>query len=181
VLRQNTGQPAKIITLVEDARKQNGDSLASLMRDARAWNRLVRKVEAVVKTMPLWKLQTVGKEKLDFLYGDSDQNGNIELRPGVAYCFRKFHPLIQHVVQSAWLRDVRTLNGDLLGETMDLREFLFGAERNAPGAVRPVLMDLQQGKCFYCAQAIRGDGGHVDHFIPWSKYPIDLGQQFRAG
>lgn len=37
---------------------------------------------------------------------------------------------------------------------MDLREFLFGAERNALRVVRPVLMDLQQGKCFYCALAI---------------------------
>jgi HNH endonuclease len=28
------------------------------------------------------------------------------------------------------------------------------------------------------AQAIRDDGDHVDHFIPWSKYPIDLGHNF---
>jgi 5-methylcytosine-specific restriction endonuclease McrA len=66
----------------------------------------------------------------------------------------------------------------LLGETLDLREFLFGAERNALGAVRPVLMDLQDGKCFYCKQSMRSEAGHVDHFIPWSKYPIDLGHNF---
>jgi hypothetical protein len=84
------------------------------MSDERASNRLVRKVEAVVSIIPLWNLQTVGKEKLDFLFGDSDQNGNIELRPGIAYCFRKFHPLIQDVVRSACLRDVRSLNSDLL-------------------------------------------------------------------
>jgi hypothetical protein len=77
------------------------------MRDTRAWQRLVRKVEAVVKIMPLWKLQTVGKEKLDFLYGENNQDGTIELRPGVAYCFRQFYSLIQDAVRSAWLRDVR--------------------------------------------------------------------------
>ena len=39
-------------------------------------------------------------------------------------------------------------------------------------------MQLQNGKCFYCGESVRGDGGHVDHFIPWSKYPIDLGHNF---
>ncbi len=128
--------------------------------------------------MALWKLQTVGKEKLDFLYEEAERDGKVELRAGVAYCFRQFYSLIQDAVRSAWLRDVRSLNGDLLGETLDLREFLFGAERKALAVVRPVLMDLQNGKCFYCAEAIRGGGGHVDHFIPWSKYPIDLGHNF---
>lgn len=178
VLRQNTGQPAKIVSLVEEARRQHGDSLARLMRDSGTWRRLVRNVEAVVEGMPLWKLQTVGKEKLDFLYGESKEDGSIELRPGVAYCFRQFYSLIQDAVRSAWLRDVRSLNGDLLGETLDLREFLFGAERNALGAVRPVLMELQHGKCFYCSQPVRSDVGHVDHFIPWAKYPIDLAHNF---
>jgi hypothetical protein len=178
VLRQNTGQPAKIISLIEDARRQHGDSLAIIMRETHAWKRLVRKVEAVVKGMPLWKLQTVGNERLDFLYEEVERDGGIELRPGAAYCFRQFYSLIQDAVRSAWLRDVRSLNGDWLGEALDLREFLFGAERNALGVVRPLLMDLQHGKCFYCDQSIRGDGGHVDHFIPWSKYPIDLGHNF---
>jgi len=47
VLRQNTGQRAKVVTLVEAARCQHGDSLASLMRDSDAWKRLVRNVERV--------------------------------------------------------------------------------------------------------------------------------------
>ena len=119
---------AKVIRLILEAQKQRGDSLVSLMRDGSAWKRLVRKVEAVVKEMPLWKLQRVGKEKLDFLYGEGELNGTIELRPGVAYCFRQFYSLMQDAVRSAWLRDVRSLNTDLLGETLDLREFLFGAE-----------------------------------------------------
>jgi hypothetical protein len=36
VLRQNTGQPAKIVTLVEAARRQHGDSLASFIREGSA-------------------------------------------------------------------------------------------------------------------------------------------------
>jgi 5-methylcytosine-specific restriction endonuclease McrA len=66
----------------------------------------------------------------------------------------------------------------MLGEILDLREFLFGAERNALRAVRPVLMELQRGKCFYCSHGVRLDAAHVDHFIPWAKYPIDLGHNF---
>jgi 5-methylcytosine-specific restriction endonuclease McrA len=177
VLRQNTGSQAKIIALVGEARTQHGDSLPKMMRNGRAWNRLVRRVEAVVKLQPLWKLQTVGKEKLEFLYvaGTADE---IELRVGVAYCFRRFYPLVQDALRSAWLRDVRSMNGDLLGEVMDLREFLFGAERNALSLAKPLLSDLQGGKCFYCLQPIRLNAGQVDHFIPWAKYPVDLAHNF---
>jgi hypothetical protein len=39
------------------------------------------------------------------------------------------------------------------------------------------LLDLQRRRCFYCDGAIR-DGGAVDHFIPWSRYPLDLGHNF---
>ncbi len=39
------------------------------------------------------------------------------------------------------------------------------------------LLDLQKGHCFYCDSALR-DGGAVDHFIPWSRYPLDLGHNF---
>ena len=92
--------------------------------------------------------------------------------------FRQFYPLIQDAVRSAWLRDVRSLNGDLLGETLDLREFLFGTERNALSVIRPVLMEFREGQCFYCLSAVREGGGRVDHFISWSKYPIDLAHNF---
>jgi hypothetical protein len=131
VLRQNTGRPATILSLIAEARRVHTASLPGLMRDGRAWPRLVRRIKAVVEGQPLWKLQTMGSEKLNFLYGPSDGKGSIELRPGVAFCFRQFYSLIQDAVRSAWLRDVRSLNNDLLGETVDLREFLFGAERNA--------------------------------------------------
>jgi 5-methylcytosine-specific restriction endonuclease McrA len=174
VLRQNTGGPAKILTLILNARTVYGDSLPTMMRDARGWSALVRKVESVVRQQPLWKLQTVGRERLEFLYGVTGADDAVELKPGVSYCFRQFYSLIQDAVRSAWLRDVRSLNGDLLGETRDLREFLFGAERSALGAIRPVLMKLQQGRCFYCSSSVREGAGQVDHFIPWSKYPIDL-------
>ncbi len=41
----------------------------------------------------------------------------------------------------------------------------------------PVLLERQNGHCFYCARPLR-DKSHVDHFIPWSQYPHDLGHNF---
>ena len=41
-----------------------------------------------------------------------------------------------------------------------------------------MLMDLQNERCFYCGGSVGREGGHVDHFIPWAKYPIDLGHNF---
>jgi hypothetical protein len=40
----------------------------------------------------------------------------IELRPGVAFCLRKFHTLISDLVRGAWARYVRQQNLGILGE-----------------------------------------------------------------
>lgn len=36
---------------------------------------------------------------------------------------------------------------------------------------------VQAGRCFYCRRPM-GDGLAVDHFIPWPRYPRDLGHNF---
>lgn len=53
--------------------------------------------------MPLWKLQTIGRECVDFLYENTGTGRTIELRPGVAFCFRKFHALVADLVRGAWV------------------------------------------------------------------------------
>jgi 5-methylcytosine-specific restriction endonuclease McrA len=128
--------------------------------------------------MPLWKLQTVGRERLDFLYENTGAGKAIDLRPGVSFCFRKFHPLISDLVRGAWVRYVRQENLDILGEAADLNEFLFGSERANPAVVRPVLTDIQGGRCFYCHGSLSVASTHVDHFIAWARYPVDLGHNF---
>ena len=102
----------------------------------------------------------------------------IELLPGVAYCFRRFHALISDLVRGAWVRYVRQLNLSVLGETADLNEFLFGSERAALTMVRPALIDIQRGRCFYCGKSLSQPTTHVDHFIAWARYPVDLGHNF---
>jgi hypothetical protein len=44
-------------------------------------------------------------------------------------------------------------------------EFLFGSERAALAAVRPVLLDIQEGRCFYCHGSLKAGATHVDHFV----------------
>jgi 5-methylcytosine-specific restriction endonuclease McrA len=173
VLRQSTGNQARILRLVGEAREKHGTSLAGMMRRPKDWKALVRSVVPTLREQPLWRLQIVGPETLDFLYGRSETE-DIELRAGIAFCFRQFFTLVQDLVRAAWLRDVRRLNGELMGETTDLRDFLFGAERTALTAVKPILMELQAGRCFYCAGALVEVAAEVDHFIPWSRYPADL-------
>ena len=173
ILRQNTGKQARILTLVSEARDRYGPSLANMMRNESAWKRLALSVVPTLRDQPLWRLQVLGNEKLDFLYGPAGGE-HIELRPGVCFCFRQFFPLVQDLVRAAWMRDVRRLNGDLMGETTDLSDFLFGAERAALTVARPVLMELQHGKCFYCSAALHEASAEVDHFVPWSRYSADL-------
>jgi 5-methylcytosine-specific restriction endonuclease McrA len=139
---------------------------------------IVHEVATVVRIMPLWKLQTIGQERLDFLYENVGKDKTIELRAGVAYCFRKFHGLISDLVRGAWVRFVRQQNMDILGETADLNEFLFGSERASLAAIRPVLMEVQSGSCFYCGSALKPANTDVDHFIAWARYPVDLGHNF---
>ena len=73
---------------------------------------------------------------------------------------------------------MRQQNLALIGETADLHEFMFGSERNNLAVVRPVLLDLQHGLCFYCNRGITGDTAHVDHFVAWARYPVDLAHNF---
>jgi hypothetical protein len=60
--------------------------------------------------------------------------------------------------------DTSQLAARLLGEAADLNEFLFRSERAALAVVRPVLLDIQRGRCFYCHAPLTSAATHVDHF-----------------
>jgi hypothetical protein len=66
---------------------------------------------------------------------------------------------------------VRRTNPEL-GAGHDLDRFLFGADRVALHPLAPALMELQDGKCFYTGRPL-SDEFQVDHFIPWSKFPLN--------
>src|SRR4029079_3453552 len=63
------------------------------------------------------------------------------------------------------------------GIVTDLGTFLFGQERAGLDVYRPILLDVQRGTCLYCGKQLSKQM-QVDHFIPWSRYPADLGHNF---
>lgn len=94
------------------------------------------------------------------------------------FCFRKFHGLVGDLVRGAWIGFVRNRNVDVLGSPSDLDEFLFGTARASLVQLVPFLREPQEMQCFYCREHLGQNSGHIDHFIPWSKYSVDLGHNF---
>lgn len=178
ILLQTTGKQAEVLRLLEAIRREHGETLGQLRRSDSHWRTLNKKVGTIVSKMPLWKLQTVGGYKIDFLYENKQSGSNICLKAGIAYCLRKFHGVVRDLVQSAWVDHVRKSNSAAMGNVSDLHEFLFGSERSSLCELVPILEDVQNGQCFYCRKTLSRGNIHVDHFIPWSRYAIDLGHNF---
>lgn len=140
----------------------------------------VRRVTQNLARYPLARLQRPGGwregqpyERL--LYDDSvfgserPRTSVLRLHAGVGERLLALSALLTPVLQSEWTQQVASLNA-LPSE--DLRAHLFGRERSDLGGVREALRELQQGRCLYCAGALRG-GGQVDHVVPWSLHPQD--------
>lgn len=176
-LRHNNGREASAVTSIR-AFQEIAPTLARA-QSHRRWPGFVRSISRLLVEMPLWRLQLVGADRLDFLYDEALVDEGIVLRPGIARCFREQFPVVQALVQMAWLTFVQRLpaNQELLGSTGDLADFLFGSERTALKALVGGLRDIQHGECFYCRTRMH-DRVAVDHFIPWSRYPRDLGHNF---
>lgn len=179
LLKMSTGgQPVVYSQIVDLHRRYNG-SLPALRGTPKDWRQLKSQVADTIAKMPLWKLQVIGSEPICVLYrqtGQGFQGRVVELLPGVMFNLRRHYDLIRNLVQGAWLRHVRRMNLSALGEA-DLDEFLFGSERSVWPGLREILRDAQKDTCLYCNRRI-GDKGDIDHFIPWSKYPIEYGHNF---
>ncbi|HEU4922005.1 MAG TPA: HNH endonuclease [Burkholderiales bacterium] len=172
-----TGNQAILITRIAAIR----ESVAKLSdaRRTRGWRPLMRSTKSLLLEQPLWRLQRVGNELLECLYANRLEDGAIRLKPGVAACFAVQFPVVQALVQLAWLRMVQQLpvNQELIGQGGDVAEFLFGADRSGLKRVGEMLVEVQRGICFYCHRKL-SRASHVDHFIPWVRYPRDLGHNF---
>lgn len=136
VLLQNKGKQARVVTVLAKTRGVAGDSLEKLMSNPAVWQSVLREVEDKVREMPLWRLQTVGGRKFEFLY--ANQGGGdylIELNEGVCFCFRLFRGLIDDLVKAAWARFVVSVkeNRLVLGGVSGLEDFLFGPSARSAG------------------------------------------------
>lgn len=179
LLVQNNGIQAGVLNLLDDMRTQHGVLTLAGLRAHRLWPSLVKKTRQIVLKMPLWKLQFISGSHENFLYPKTESTLEIRLNPGIPFCLRLFHPLVLQLTRHHWLEHIRAIpaNKPLIGNSADLELFLFGEERAALTKASEFLHDLQKAQCFYCGRRIQ-EGAQVDHFIPWSRYPRDLGFNF---
>lgn len=150
-----------------------------------AYERLARIIEWKLVEMPLPRLQLIGGEEDRFLYeynfhreiqksemsryqqGDGAAFDNrLLLKPGVSAALIALNGVLRPLIFRNWALMVANLND--LDEPL-LEEFLFGSRRISLEPVRPMLYELQEGRCFYCARSIVASC-HIDHFIPWSRH-----------
>jgi hypothetical protein len=182
VLQQNTGQQAAIIGLIENTRATVSPDLEVVKRRPE-WPGVLARARSTIVSMPLTKLQTIGSGggivNDYFLYSHEGIEDSIELLPGVAFCMRRFFPLLQGMVRGKWLAWIQAQNHAAFGATLDLESFMFGSTRANLDGLKEALWDLQRGRCFYRPDVQLNAGtAQVDHFIPWAKYPCDVVANF---
>lgn len=182
VLVQDRGQKSdhqipRVLKHLREIQAKGGTRLATL--DPNERGSLLRGVRRSIKEMPLWRLQKVrdAERPLDFLYTRGGSDFEVVFAEGAVACLALFAPLIEDVVRAAWLRFVLRCNPDVLGAVSQVEDFLFPGSRASLQTWRPLLADLQDGRCFYCAGALGAEVA-VDHFLPWSRYQRDLGPNF---
>lgn len=187
VLRQSTGNPAKIVSLIADARNSlaggGGVSAARAQRQAPVeYQRLVREVEWKLVEMPLPRLQEFGGQQDRFIYeiawdrdvkrsefNDRSNFANaIRFRPGVSNHLVRLDGLLRPLLYREWAMQVAAINRLPAAR---LAEHLFGIDRAALRPVLPGLRDLQGDLCFYCKQRL--SNAEVDHFLPWARVSLD--------
>lgn len=150
ILIQNKGEQAATVTLLHALRSRYGTLPKA--RASTEWPAAVRKTVAQLKKMPLWRLQVLRRQQVNFLYVEGSAT-SIELLPGVMYNLRRFHGLIQQLIRSAWISHLRAnpQNVPILGQASDLEQTLFGADRASLAVVRPFLREIQSDTCFTVA------------------------------
>jgi 5-methylcytosine-specific restriction endonuclease McrA len=184
VLKQ--GNKPLILSTVAGLRRTAGNTTSltqTKRRFATEYQRAVRAIDRVLADQPIPRLQIVNRQKIPFLYDVRWQpkkgaaivakgNGHIDLLPGVREGLAALGSLLRPIIERVWVGDLIARNR-LESEEHFVYQHLFGSERRAfPTAARKALTGLQDGSCFYCKVRLTARS-HIDHFIPWSKYPND--------
>lgn len=177
LLVQNFGVQAAVINAIEVFRATSRSTTLQQARSEAAYGALLTKVAAVVSKQPLTYLQNFGGITDPFLY-ERTARGMVTLKPNVAYCLRRFHPLVQQLARTHWVDHIKSnrRNYAILGDVGDLEDFLFGTSRQSLAILGKELLKLDGPHCFYCGQGLHEHD--VDHFIPFALYPRDLAHNF---
>ena len=170
VLVQNLGAQAAVVAKVA-AFRNSGQSLTQALQS----RQLVTAVTGTVVTQPIKYMQNLGGSNDTFLYVKGEDF--ISLLPGVAFCLRRFQPLIQQLSRTHWIDHIKSnkQNNRLVGQDSDLESFLFETSRQSLAIVQAGLRKISN-RCFYCNGPVHE--ADVDHFIPHSLYPRDLAHNF---
>lgn len=177
VLIQNNGTQAAVISAIVAFRSTTRVNTPHAARLHHEYQTLLGLISRTVSAQPLTFLQNFGGGTDEFLY-ERAGNGKIRLKPGIAYCLRRFYPLVQQLSRSHWIDHIKgnRRNIGILGEADDLEEFLFSSSRQSLEIMATGLRKLDGAKCFYCGHSLHA--ADVDHYIPFSQYPRDLAHNF---
>ena len=183
VLKQSsTAGQAKVISSILKLQQETKTTSIRVARtrDIKKWQSTIKEVAHTIKNNPAKYLQSAqDKVSREFLYAYNSKEKSIVLMPGIAYCFTRFSQIIHKLCQQYWTEFVRKNrhNQIYFSDDVDLQQFLFYQSRQSLKVLESILIDTQQGQCFYCNKPLKNDM-EVDHFIPWSKYPIDTTHNF---
>ena len=192
ILKQNSGRQARIVSDILAFRVSLADPSATIARARREaprrFERMIRDVEWTLILMPLPCLQVMGRQTESLIYeigwdvgternrgivrerqrtGSGSFDNQVRFLPGVGEHLVMLNGLLRPLIHRAWSAMVAQLN-DL--DESRLERFLFGVDRRRLAAIRPGLVELQHGQCFYCPRPLPHET-EVDHFIPWARYP----------
>jgi 5-methylcytosine-specific restriction endonuclease McrA len=177
ILVQNTGAQAAVLSGIVAFRQETGAKTPQQAAAHPSFAALLSRVAATVSAQPLTYLQNFGGTTDSFLY-ERLSAGKVYLKPGVAYCLRRFHPLVQQLARTRWVQHVKSnkRNHGILGDAGDLDEFLFSASRQSLAIFGEQLRKLDGPTCFYCGHSL--DSHDVDHYVPFAMYARDLAHNF---
>ena len=175
VLIQNNSKQAAVITQIGRFRGQDQISTVNAARSTASFKSLLTSVTKTVVTNPVEYIQNLGGVRDQFLFDCGTDS--ITLLPGVAYCLRRFQPLVQQLSRAHWIDHIKQIkqNTGLLGQDNDLESFLFESSRQSLVIVQAGLRKISN-HCLYCGESVKD--ADVDHFIPHSFYPRDLAHNF---
>jgi 5-methylcytosine-specific restriction endonuclease McrA len=176
VLVQNYGAQAAVINAIAAFRNTHPKVTPLSARGLTQFGSLRQQVAQTVSAQPITYLQNIGGQTQQFLY--ERVRGGIVLKPGVAYCLRRFQPLVQQLARRHWIDHVKRnrANTAVLGQADDLESFLFETSRQSLMIIGEGLRRIGGSHCFYCGGKVQAVD--VDHFVPFSLYPRDLTHNF---
>ena len=177
VLQQSHRDQILAIKEIRRIKKISGPSLIALRQNTELHAELCNQLAVRVRDQPLKRLQRIGDREVQFLY-KPNTNGfaTIELLPSAHKALSNLYELVTAAIQGKWVQHVCSIkvNRKALGPQVELHGFLFGQGRKSLTKFKAELEKLQLGICLYCGHPL-DQSSQIDHFIAWSRYPLDEG------